>query len=276
MVLGSALDYRAHAELAAGRTAEAAASATRSLAAHRSIGYQEGLASSGTLAANLALMGGNHERADTLLHQALDVTRRLHHLGGTASVLEAMAVLNHDRGDRPHAAANLAEARALRRRTGAAPSGGWRRGSRRRDAARALAGDVVEMRRRTADDGAEGDDAVATPRCRDPLDGERHLEGAGDPHQFDVGIAGTVPAQRRYRGSHERVDDEVVEARRDDREADVASDQRENAPSSVSAARNPRGGRIASVASSRAMTAAQSIRPPFRVKTASGSGRACA
>ena len=122
MVLGSTLDYRAHAELAAGRIAEAAALATRSLAAYRSIGYQEGLASAGTLAANLAVMVGDHERADTLLHQAIDVTRRLRHLGGTASVLEAMAVLNHDRGDRQRAAENLAEARALRRRTGTAPS----------------------------------------------------------------------------------------------------------------------------------------------------------
>jgi predicted ATPase/DNA-binding SARP family transcriptional activator len=121
MVLGSSLDYRAHVELAAGRTAEAAALATRSLAAYRSIGYQEGLASAGTLAANLAVMVGDHERADTLLQQAIDVTRRLRHLGGTASVLEAMAVLNHDRGDRQRATANLAEARALRQRTGTAP-----------------------------------------------------------------------------------------------------------------------------------------------------------
>jgi hypothetical protein len=121
MVLGSTLDYRAHAELAAGRTAEAAALATRSLAAYRSIGYQEGLASAGTLAATLAVMVGDHERADMLLHQAIDVTRRLRHLG-TASVLEAMAVLDHDRGDRPRAAESLAEARALRRRTGTAPS----------------------------------------------------------------------------------------------------------------------------------------------------------
>ena len=122
MVLGSVLDYRAHAELAAGRTAEAAALATRALAAYRRIGYQEGLASAGTLAANLAVMVGDHERADTLLNQAIDVTRRLRHLGGTASVLEAMAVLNHDRGERELAVTNLEEARALRRRTGTAPS----------------------------------------------------------------------------------------------------------------------------------------------------------
>lgn len=68
-------------------------------------------------------MAGDHERADTLLHQARDANRRLRHLGGTASDLEAMAaVLNHDRGDRQRAAANLAEANALRRRTGTAPS----------------------------------------------------------------------------------------------------------------------------------------------------------
>jgi tetratricopeptide (TPR) repeat protein len=107
---------------AAGRTAEAAALATRALAAYRRIGYQEGLASAGTLAANLAVIVGDHERADTLLNQAIDVTRRLRHLGGTASVLEAMAVLNHDRGERELAVTNLEEARALRRRTGTAPS----------------------------------------------------------------------------------------------------------------------------------------------------------
>ena len=44
MVIGLTLDNCAHAELAAGRTAEAAALATRSLAGNRSIGYQEELA----------------------------------------------------------------------------------------------------------------------------------------------------------------------------------------------------------------------------------------
>jgi hypothetical protein len=122
MVLGTTMDYRARAAFAAGRTAEAAAFATRSLAAYRSIGYQEGIASAVTLAADLGVVAGEYERADTLLQEAIDVTRRLHHLGGTASVLEAMAVLDHDRGDRRRASANLAEARALRRRTGTAPS----------------------------------------------------------------------------------------------------------------------------------------------------------
>jgi tetratricopeptide (TPR) repeat protein len=122
MVLGSALDYRAHAELAAGRTEEAAALVTRSLAAYLSIGYQEGLASASVLAANLAVLAGEYERAEALLHQAIDVCRRLRHLGGTASALEAMAVLDHDRGDRQRAAAHLAEAGALRRRTGTEPA----------------------------------------------------------------------------------------------------------------------------------------------------------
>jgi tetratricopeptide (TPR) repeat protein len=121
MVLGSALDYRAHAELAAGRTEDAAAFVTRSLAAYLSIGYQEGLASASILAANLAVLAGEYERAEALLHQAIDVCRRLRHLGGTASALEAMALLDHDRGDRQRAAAHLAEARALRHRTGTEP-----------------------------------------------------------------------------------------------------------------------------------------------------------
>jgi ATP/maltotriose-dependent transcriptional regulator MalT len=122
MVLGSALDYRAHAEFALGRTTDAAAWASRSLAAYQSIGYQEGLASAGTLAAQLAVLAGNHELAETLLDQALDVSRRLRHLGGTASVLEAMAVLDHDRGDHQRAGLHLGEARALRRQTGTVPS----------------------------------------------------------------------------------------------------------------------------------------------------------
>jgi tetratricopeptide (TPR) repeat protein len=122
MVLGSALDYRAHAEFAMGRTAEATALASRSLAAYRSIGYQEGLASAGTLAAQLAVLAGDHQRAETLLNQALDVSRRLHHLGGTASVLEAMAVLDHDRGDLRRARLHLNDARALRHQTGTVPS----------------------------------------------------------------------------------------------------------------------------------------------------------
>jgi ATP/maltotriose-dependent transcriptional regulator MalT len=122
MVLGSALDYRAHAEFASGRATEAAALASRSLEAYRSIGYQEGLASAGTLAAQLAVLTGEHERADTLLHEALDVSRRLRHLGGTASVLEAMAVLDHDRGDYQRAGLHLDDARALRQQTGTVPS----------------------------------------------------------------------------------------------------------------------------------------------------------
>ena len=64
MVLGSTLDYRAQAEARGGPPRRAAALATRSLAAYRSIGYQEGLASAGTLAATLAVLDGDHERAD--------------------------------------------------------------------------------------------------------------------------------------------------------------------------------------------------------------------
>jgi hypothetical protein len=122
MVLGIALDYRAHAEFAVGRTTAAATLASRSVAAYRSIGYQEGLASAGTLAAQLAVLADDQERAEALLHAALEVTRRLRHLGGRASVLEAMAVLDHDRGDDERARLHLEDARALRRQTGTAPS----------------------------------------------------------------------------------------------------------------------------------------------------------
>jgi hypothetical protein len=60
------------------------------------------------------------ERDLATLRSVLTVARR--HLGGTASVLEAMAVLDHDKGDYRRAAVELAEARALRSRTGTAPS----------------------------------------------------------------------------------------------------------------------------------------------------------
>jgi hypothetical protein len=74
------------------------------------------------LAAQLAVLAGNHEQAETLLREALDVSRRLGHLGGTASVLEAMAVLDHDRGDHHRAGLHLDDARALRHQTGTVPS----------------------------------------------------------------------------------------------------------------------------------------------------------
>jgi hypothetical protein len=122
MVLGSVLDYRAHAEFALGRTTEATALASRSLAAYRSIGYQEGIASAGTLAAQIAVLAADHRRAETLLHEALDVSRRLRHLGGTASVLEAMAVLDYDRGEYQRAGRHLNDAHALRHQTGTVSS----------------------------------------------------------------------------------------------------------------------------------------------------------
>ncbi len=50
------------------------------------------------------------------------MSRRLRHLGSTASVLEAMAVLDHDRGDYHRAGLHLDDARALRRQTGTVPS----------------------------------------------------------------------------------------------------------------------------------------------------------
>ncbi|HEU4947210.1 MAG TPA: BTAD domain-containing putative transcriptional regulator [Kribbella sp.] len=118
MVLGSALDYRAHAELSLGRTTEATELAARSLAAYAGIGYQEGLASASTLAAHLAVLAGRYDDAETLLDQAFDLCRRLRHPGGTASVLEARAVLDVEKGDHRQAAADLAEARLLRRHTG--------------------------------------------------------------------------------------------------------------------------------------------------------------
>ena len=120
MVLGSALDYQAHAAFAAGSYQHAANLTGQALAAYQRIGYQEGIASAGTLAASLAALTGQHDHADQLLAQAYDACQRMGHTGGTATVLEAAALLHHQRGDDEAAMRALAAASARRTRSGTA------------------------------------------------------------------------------------------------------------------------------------------------------------
>ena len=105
-----------------------------------------------------------------------------------------------------------------------------------------LAGDVVEVRCRPADDGGEGDDAVEAARAlgartgaplghgagvldgataraaREPLHGERDLPGAGDAHERDVRLVAAVANERVERAFDEAIDDEVIETTRHDGE----------------------------------------------------------
>ena len=77
---------------------------------------------------------------------------------------------------------------------------------------RAFAADVVEMRRGAADHHAERDEAVVLARTREPLGGQRQLEGAGHPDEIDRGIGDPVPLQRVEGAANEVLDDPVIEA----------------------------------------------------------------
>ncbi len=127
MVLGCALDYEAHAAYAADRP-EANVLYERALSEYRTIGYQEGVASAATLGATIAVLAGRRDDADALLREALDVCERLGHLGGQATVYEATALLQHERGDYEAASPHSRQARSSAVR--AAPS--RRRNSRTR------------------------------------------------------------------------------------------------------------------------------------------------
>lgn len=117
MVLGTTLDYQAHAAFAAGSQSQAVKLTTRALAAYQRVGYQEGIASAGTLAASLAALTGQHKDADDLLAGAYHACQRMGHIGGVATVLEAVALLHHQRGDHQAAIRALAAASEQRRQS---------------------------------------------------------------------------------------------------------------------------------------------------------------
>ena len=93
-----------------------------------------------------------------------------------------------------------------------------------RDAFRSLAGDVVEVRRGSADDRAERDDRVDLFARREAARDERDLPCAGHAHDRDVLARGAVAHERVDRALDQVVDDEVVEAARDDGERAPAGD----------------------------------------------------
>jgi predicted ATPase/DNA-binding SARP family transcriptional activator len=86
MVLGSVLDYRAHASAAAGSLATAAEEAASALDAYRRIGYQEGIASAITLSGALAVLTDRADDARALLDEAAEICERMAHAGGLATI----------------------------------------------------------------------------------------------------------------------------------------------------------------------------------------------
>ena len=92
-------------------------------------------------------------------------------------------------------------------------------------AARAFAGHVVEMRRAAANHCAQRNDAVDAPCRRHLVDSERHLERTRDTDDLDVAIDGAVLAQAMQGALDQGLDNEIIEARCDDRKACVADDE---------------------------------------------------
>ena len=74
------------------------------------------------------------------------------------------------------------------------------------------------MRCATANHAAQGDDAIDAPGPRDLADCDRHFEGAGNPDDFYIGVSSTVLMQTVHGCLQQRLDDELVEARRDNGE----------------------------------------------------------
>ena len=93
------------------------------------------------------------------------------------------------------------------------------------DAARGLAGDVIEVRRGAADHRAERDhrvDAAAIDHAAHDL---RQLPGAGAAHDRDVVRVAARAHDRVERARDQRLDDEPVEPARDDREPQAGGGQ---------------------------------------------------
>jgi len=84
---------------------------------------------------------------------------------------------------------------------------------------------VLEVRRGAADHGAEGHDRVVAFARGDAPDDEWQVERARHADDLDLLLAGTVAQQRVDCAADQRVDDQVVEARRDDRETKIARDE---------------------------------------------------
>ncbi len=94
-----------------------------------------------------------------------------------------------------------------------------------RKAGGALAGDIVEVRGLAADHGAERDHGVVAAGCGDAPHHGRQVVGARHADQLEAGLQRAARDQRLHRAGDEALDDVFVEARRDERYAQVADPQ---------------------------------------------------
>src|SRR5690606_18742377 len=92
-----------------------------------------------------------------------------------------------------------------------------------REPARAFSRDIIEVRRRTFDDGSYRNDRVVAPALRKLARDDRQIERTGCTHDFDLFLARAMATQRIDRAAHELLDDEFVEPRREDRETELAA-----------------------------------------------------
>ena len=84
-------------------------------------------------------------------------------------------------------------------------------------AAGALAGDILEMRRVAADHAAERHDRVEAAAAGEAAHRHRQLEGAGHAHHRQLARLTAALEPGGLRSLEKTRDDEIVEARRDDR-----------------------------------------------------------
>src|SRR5262245_19049569 len=91
-----------------------------------------------------------------------------------------------------------------------------------REAAGAFTGHVLEVWRRPPDHGTERNHRIVAARREELLDRQGHFERTRDTDQFDLLFGGAVAPEGLNRSADQALDNEFIEARGDDREAQVA------------------------------------------------------
>ena len=81
------------------------------------------------------------------------------------------------------------------------------------------------MRCAAANDAAQRNHTIEATRARYLVDSQRHFERAWDANNFDIGIDRAMLLQATDRRLEQRLNDKVIETRRDDRKARVPNDQ---------------------------------------------------
>ena len=122
-LLSIALGLMARSHLAAGRGGEARLAAEQALTEARSIGYREGEMGALNLLARAALVGGDAERAQSLLGRALRLAVDARHISATCETLESLALVAAGTGGHEHAYLLVRAAAVERARRGLAPVG---------------------------------------------------------------------------------------------------------------------------------------------------------